>query len=193
MDSWAGLPEQRLLTLAQRGVADAYGELVRRYQGELYNVVYRLLGDQHESLDLTQESFVQAYNALASFDTSRPFGPWIKRIATNLALNWLQRRHVLTTPLTRPAQPGAEEPEELALPDVSTEPERVYLAGERHELLRQALLALPPHYRAVIELRHFQELSYEEIAVALKLPLSDVKSNLFRARQLLRKRLEGEV
>ena len=75
---------------------------------------------------------------------------------------------------------------EAVLPDPARGPEADYLAAERGTELRRALLTLPPHYRAVIELRHFQELSYEEIAASLSLPLSDVKSHLFRARRLLR-------
>jgi RNA polymerase sigma factor (sigma-70 family) len=85
---------------------------------------------------------------------------------------------------------GAAATQDRALHDYSAEPERLYLAGEQHELVRRAILALPPHYRAVIELRHFQDCSYDEIALALALPLSDVKSHLFRARRLLRDWLE---
>jgi RNA polymerase sigma-70 factor (ECF subfamily) len=192
MDGLAESPDHDLVTLAQRGLPDAYGELVRRYQTEVFRVIYRLIGEPQEALDLSQEAFVNGYRGLSSFDQSRPFGPWIKRIAINLTLNWLQRRQVPTTSLTRDATMEGDHVE-LAVPDETTEPERVYLANEQHADLQQAILALPPQYRAVIELRHFQDLSYEEIATVLKLPLSDVKSYLFRARQLLRKRLEGTV
>lgn len=191
MDSWAELDDGRLVALARGGRLEAYGELVRRHQAGVFSVAHRLAGEQQEALDLAQEAFVRAYQAIETFDVSRPFGPWVRRIAANLALNWLQRRRVLTLPL---------EPEEdsdthaAATPaDLSFEPERVYLADERQTLLREAILALPPHYRAVIELRHFQELSYDAIAASLGIPLSSVKSHLFRARQLLRKQLEEHV
>lgn len=187
METWAGLADAQLVTLTLGGHTNAYGELVRRYQSAVYNVVYRLIGDQQEALDLAQEAFVRAYTALASFDRARPFGPWIGRIATNVALNWAQRRRVPTVSLRYGNDDDAEE---VLLPDSTSDPERVYLAGERQARLRQAILALPPHYRAVIELRHFQDRSYEEIAIALAIPLSDVKSFLFRARRLLRQSLE---
>jgi len=193
MESWAALADRQLVALALRGRPDAYGELVRRHQAAVYNVVYRLVGDRQDALDLAQEAFMRAYHAIDSFDAARPFGPWINRIAVNIALNWLQRRRVPTVPLARGAASDDAEPNEWPLADYSAEPERVYLAGEREALLRSAILALPPHQRAIIELRHFQGLSYEEIAAALGIALSDVKSHLFRARRRLRDLLEGSA
>jgi RNA polymerase sigma-70 factor (ECF subfamily) len=199
MESLAALADHQLVTLTLRGRPDAYGELVRRHQSAIYNVVYRLIGDRQEALDLAQDAFVRAYSALGSFDTARQFGPWISRIAANTALNWLQRRRVPTVPLARNSSLSdgniageADQDGELPLADDTSEPERVYLAAERKALLRGAILALPPHFRAVVELRHFQDLSYEEIAVTLGIALSDVKSHLFRARRMLRDRLEQE-
>lgn len=189
MDSWVRLTDQQLVTRTRSGRPDAYGELVRRYQTDVFNVIYRLTGEQQEALDLAQETFVRSYHALDTFDITRPFGPWIKRIATNLTLNTLQRRRVTTVTLTRTSA-ATDDTTEWELPDRSTEPETIYLTNERDTLVRNAILELPPHYRAVIELRHFQELSYEEIAEALDITLSDVKSHLFRARRHLRQRLE---
>ena len=158
----------------------------------MYNVAYRLVGERQDALDLTQEAFVRAYHALASFDAARPFGPWINRIVANLALNWLQHRRVPTLPLELTLDDG-DESETRALPDSSKDPERVLLANERHQQLHAAILSLPAHYRAVIELRHFQDLSYDAIAATLNIPVSDVKSHLFRARQMLRKYLEAKT
>jgi RNA polymerase sigma-70 factor, ECF subfamily len=191
VDPWDSLADRQLVTLVLNGRPDAYGELVRRHQTAVYNIAYRLAGERQEALDLAQEAFVRAFSALESFDLERPFGPWIGRIATNLTLNWLQRRRVHTVPLTTEARD--DQTEARRVPDYSAEPERVYLAGEQQAQLRQAILSLPPHYRAVIELRHFQDRSYEEIAEMLRLPLSDVKSHLFRARRLLRTWLEEHL
>jgi RNA polymerase sigma-70 factor (ECF subfamily) len=190
MESWAALADRQLAALALRGHSEAYGELVRRHQTAVYNAIYRLVGERQDALDLAQEAFVRGYGALDSFDMARPFGPWVTRIAVNTALNWLQRRRVPTVPLANGASAVQAE---RALADETAEPERVYLAGERQAQLRRAILALPPHYRAVVELRHFQDLSYEEIATALGIALSDVKSQLFRARRMLRERLEGNI
>ncbi len=188
MDSLAARSDAELVALTRRGQPDAYGELVRRHQTGVYNIAYRLVGEKQEALDLTQEAFLRAYAALASFDPTRPFAPWIHRIVTNLTLNQLEHRRVPTVPLSGPEDIPASEP---PLPDPSADPERVYLAGEQQAAVHRAILRLPPRYRLVIELRHFQELSYAEIAATLGIPESDVKSHLFRARQLLREYLKN--
>ncbi len=185
-DAWSHLADGRLATLVGSGYPEAYGELVRRHQTAVYNVAYRLVGEREEALDLAQEAFVRAYHLLASFDSERPFGPWINRIVTNLALNGLARRRVPTVSLDAANNTTTA----WTLPDDSADPERLYLQGEHQARLRQAILALPAAYRAVVELRHFQECSYEEIAATLEIPLSDVKSRLFRARRRLRQWLE---
>jgi len=188
LNPWAALADGQLVAQSLSGRPDAYGELVRRHQAAVYNIAYRLVGERQDALDAAQETFVRAYNALHTFDQQRPFGPWISRIATNVSLAGAARRRLPTLPLTRLLL--GDDEGELPLPDPAEGPEGAYLAAERQAQLRRAILALPPHYRAVIELRHFQERSYEEMAATLDLPLSDVKSHLFRARRLLRQRLE---
>lgn len=190
MQAWDDGSDEQLASLVQRGNTAAYGELVRRYQRAVYATAYRLVGEEQEALDVTQDAFVRGYRAFHSFDPARPFGPWIRRIATNLALNQVQRRKGETAFADQPGAADAREPGEWAIVDEAAGPEQRYLASERQAVLRQAIQELPPHYRAVIELRHFQDQSYGEIAARLGLSLSDVKSYLFRARQALRKRLE---
>jgi RNA polymerase sigma-70 factor, ECF subfamily len=191
LNPWAALADGQLVAQTLAGRPDAYGELVRRHQTAVYNVAYRLVGERQDALDAAQEAFVRAYNALHTFDGARPFGPWIGRIVTNVALAAAGRRRLPTVPLARLFGDG-EDGAERALPDPAAGPEGAFLAAERGAQLRAAILALPPHYRAVLELRHFQDRSYEEIADILGLPLSDVKSHLFRARRALRARLEAE-
>lgn len=186
--AWEALADGALVAHARRGEPDAYGELVRRYQQRLYSVAFRLVGEEQEALDVTQEGLVRAYHALDRFDASRPFGPWAARIVTNLALNRLKARQ--RHPTMSLTLDGDDEGRERVLPDISREPEGQLLRAERTAALYAAIAALPPHYRAVIELRHFQEMAYDEIAATLGLPLSDVKSHLFRARRALRRLLE---
>jgi len=176
--------DQELAQHAQLGETEAYGELVRRYQGSVFNVCYRLLGERGEAEDQTQEAFIRAYQRLESYDSRRPFGPWIRRVATNLCLNHLQVRQPVEFPL--------EEERDVDASGVLPNPEIAYAQREKAENIRAALLSLPSHYRAVIELRHFQDLSYQEIAEHLQLPLSDVKSFLFRARRILAARLKND-
>jgi RNA polymerase sigma-70 factor, ECF subfamily len=165
---------------AQRGDIDAYGEIVRRYQRVVFSTCYRLLGERREAEDLAQEVFLHAYPRLQRYDVQRPFGPWVRRVATNLCLNHLQIKFPALVPLDEEAEQAA------SAEDVAQEQERVALAQQ----VWATLCALPPHYRAVLELRHYQELSYADIAEILHLPLSDVKSHLFRARKLLAEKLK---
>ena len=171
--------DRDLIQRARRGANDAFGELVTRYQTSVFNVCYRMLHERGEAEDLTQETFMRAYDRLHTFDLEREFGPWIRRVAANLCLNHLEAQKV-TAPL-----------DEERDADESQRPERQVEVKERSAQVRTALASLPPHYRAVVELRHYQELSYDEIAAELNIPLSDVKSHLFRARKILAEQLHA--
>jgi RNA polymerase sigma-70 factor (ECF subfamily) len=171
--------DRDLIQRAMRGAHDAFGELVMRHQRSVFNVCYRILNERGEAEDLAQETFMRAYDRLHTFDLEREFGPWIRRVAANLCLNYLESRKVnVPFDSERDADP-AQRPETQAE------------VRERSEYIRGALASLPPHYRVVIELRHYQELSYDEIATELNIPLSDVKSHLFRARKLLAEKLHA--
>jgi RNA polymerase sigma-70 factor, ECF subfamily len=178
----ATTPDSDLALRAQRGDIDAYGEIVRRYQRAIFGTCYRLLGERREAEDLAQEAFLHAYQRLHFYDPQRPFGPWMRRVAANLCLNHMQLKFPDLIPLDDEASWIASND------DVAQAQERTALA----EQVWAALCALPAHYRAVIELRHYQELSYGEIAETLSLPLSDVKSHLFRARKLLAEKLKAD-
>lgn len=171
--------DQQLAQRVRSGNLEAFGELVRRYQQSVFNVCYRLLGERRAAEDLAQEAFLRAYQRFDSFQNERPFGPWMRRVAANLCYNHLQSR----AQSEMVYELGAEDAWQPASPQPG--PEAALLQREASELIRQALLGLPAHYRAVIELRHFQDLSYAEIAETLNLPLSDVKTHLFRARKQL--------
>lgn len=172
-------PTDRDLAIrARRGEAEAFGELVRRYQSSVFNVCYRLIGERREAEDMAQEAFLRAYQRLDTFDAGRPFGPWIRRVAANACLNHLEGSAPADVPLDEERDQAADE-----------QPEMAHEQSEQAEAVRAAILSLPPRYRVVIELRHFQDMSYDEIAMTLDIPLSDVKSHLFRARKILAERL----
>lgn len=134
-----------------------------------------MLGNRQDAEDITQEAFLRAFRAMRSFDPGRPFGPWIKKITVNLCLNHLERKTEL--PL---------DPDGMRMDlDPSNPPEGEIEARDQSARVRGELLRLPPRYRAAIELRHFQELSYAEMAEVLHCSLSQVKSDLFRARRML--------
>ena len=174
-----------LVLRIRHGEVNAYGELVQRYQTSVFNVCYRLLGERGEAEDLTQEAFIRGFQKLDTFDAERSFGPWIRRVAANLCYNHM-RRHV-------PPRLPLDDERDMPIHNSEPDPETRHVQRERGEDVRAAILGLPPHYRAVIELRHYQEMTYADIAEALKIPMSDVKSHLFRARRLLAKRLISYV
>ncbi|MGD8457928.1 MAG: sigma-70 family RNA polymerase sigma factor [Anaerolineales bacterium] len=164
------------------GETEAYGELVIRYQQSVFNVCYRLLSNYRDAEDMTQNTFIRAYKRLQTFDDQRPFGPWIRKIATNLCINVFQKN----TPASVPYEGRYHN---IPSNNGST-PEDIYRQTEQADTIHHAILSLPPKHRVIIELRHYQELSYQEIAEILHIPLSDVKSYLFRGRKLLAERLK---
>ena len=166
--------DSSLVIKTLQGDTNAFGELVLRYQTSVFNVCYRLLGEQREAEDLTQEVFIRAYRRLQSFDTQRPFGPWIRRVAANLCYNHLQKNQPMLLPIQD------EQDYEM---EKSRDPQSMIEINEKNKSIRWAIAKLPPAYRIALELRHYHELSYEEIAKELDLPLNTIRSHLFRARK----------
>ncbi|MDF1501208.1 MAG: sigma-70 family RNA polymerase sigma factor [Anaerolineales bacterium] len=179
------LTDQDLIRRTRRGDLPAFGVIVQRYQGSVFNVCYRFMSERQVAEDMTQDAFLRAHQRLDSYDDGRPFGPWIRRVAANLCINELNRNRQLVFSLN----------EQMDTPNDPIErgPEQAQVVREQRRRVQEAIIELPPHYRAVIELRHFQELSYKEIARTLSIPLSDVKSHLYRARQTLAERLAPNV
>jgi RNA polymerase sigma-70 factor (ECF subfamily) len=181
------LTDAQIVAQILAGNQARYRLLVERHQHAVFNVAYRLLGNRESAAEVAQEVFLRAYQALASFHLDKPLVPWLCRIAINLSLNRLkqQRSHPLLE--LDPSDTTFD------IPDLSHEPQTQLLQAEQQQVLRRAILALPAEQRVVIELRHFQEQSYEEIALTLGLSLANVKSRLFRARQALRHILKDEL
>jgi len=176
--------DRLLVERTRGGDVNAFGDLVQRYQASVFSVCYRLLGDSAEAEDLAQEAFLRAFRRLGSYDVERPFGPWMRRVAANLCLNALQQRRPPAAELDDEADEVPGDPQEM--------PE---LAGERAaraQRVRSGLLRLPSHYRAVIELRHYQDMSYDEMAAALGIGVGEVRTRLFRARRMMARWLSDE-
>ncbi len=172
--------EHSLVSRVKQGDRNAFAGIVQRHQRAVFNAAYRMLGSARDAEDAAQETFLRAWQFFDRFDSNRPLAPWLKRIAVNVCINRLEA--------LKPAS-GLDEETDPA-PDPNPGPEAQTVTRDRDQRIRFELSRLPPRYRIVIELRHFQELSYEQIAEELKRPLSDVKSDLFRARKLLAERLK---
>ena len=170
------------------GDAAAFAVLVTRYRGRLVALARRILsegsgGESDEAEDVAQEAFVAAYDKRAGFRRGEPFRPWLYRIAVNRCLDRLRARS------RRPAVSDLGSVPELGEP--SADPLGMILADERDARLQEAVAGLPPKLRAVFLLRHLDDLSYDEIAAAMGLPMGTVKTHLFRARAHLRQALTG--
>jgi RNA polymerase sigma-70 factor (ECF subfamily) len=181
--------ERQLIQRSLAGDDGAFRRLVERHQGTVFNIAYRMLGDPEEAKDVAQEAFWRAHRGLHRFDLSRPLAPWLYRIVTNLSLNHLRRGPPPSFSLDAPPPGKPDAAPSWQVADPGSGPPDCLLQAEVQTQVREAILALPVMDRAVIELRHFQGLSYEEIASVLDASLSSVKSRLFRARRKLRDRL----
>lgn len=170
----ARIDESLLIARAAQGDQTAFRELVERYQGAVYNLAYRMLGNPDDAEDAAQEIFVRVYRQLARYDSSRKFSTWVLAIATNYCIDQLRRRRVQFVPL------------EQIVPWARTReagPERLALDREVTDELQDLLKRLPEKYRAVLILRYWEDLSCAEIGATLGLPEGTVKTQLHRARK----------
>jgi RNA polymerase sigma factor (sigma-70 family) len=172
------LSDAELVELVLAGEQDAFAVLVERYKDAVQNLAYRMLSNATEAEDVTQEVFVRAYTQLATYKSAHKFSTWLLSIASHLAIDQLRRRRFLALPLE-------DVPFLEWIADLGVGPEQSALEGEQQDEIQAYLQRLPSKYRAVIVLRYWYDLSYEEIGTALNLTPALVKARLHRARELL--------
>jgi RNA polymerase sigma-70 factor (ECF subfamily) len=170
-----------LVRKAQEGDVDAFESLVRRYQQPVYAVCRRLTAAHQSADDLAQETFVKAYFALATFDSCRPFFPWLRKIAVNASLNYLKSRR-----RERPLDDGSRVLRGSEGRPAQDRPEARFERAEFEARFERSLAALPEEQRSVFVLRFYEGLSYEEMARMLDVPHGTVMSRLNRARRKLK-------
>ncbi len=185
-----GLPvaDEELVRRAQRGDNAAFEELVRRYEHKVYNIVYRLLGNEEDATEALQDTFLRAYRFIPKFQFKSNFYTWLYRIATNISLTRLRRRKTgSTVSLDEPVKDS----DDLAvdIPDRRLTPEEAFQQKLLRERLQSAVESLPEQYRAVVVLRDLEGLSNEEVSRVLKISVAAVKSRLHRGRLALREKL----
>ena len=174
--------EISLIQRAKKGDQDAFALLVEEHQRYVYHLALRVLKDENEALDLTQETFVRAWTALPNFRGQSRFRTWLYRITTNLCYNHLPHLRRSLNDL------GDDVMEEI--PEMHMEnPAHGIESDETRAHLYKAIDSLDTNYKLLITLRYQNELSYEEIASTLNLPLGTVKTGIFRAKEQIRKSL----
>ena len=168
------------------GNEDAFGILMGRYENSLYGLIFKMVRNHEETQDLVQEAFIKSYKALESFNKQYSFSTWLFKIASNNCIDHLRKRRLKTTSIDAPIQ---TENGSLSqdLPDDSFSPEKDSLRNELFSSVNSIIDELPDKYKVVINLRHKEDKSYEEIAVALDIPIGTVKARIFRAREILKK------
>ncbi len=171
--------DNELVRKVLEGDLAAYRTIVERHQGRIFYLGLKFLHSDEDAEDFAQEVFLRAFERLGSYRGSGSLAAWLYRVAFNLAVNRYRGAHPLTVEL-------AEE----SLPDTTPHAEERLLSLESDERVREALEELPDRYAIVVKMHFFDELSYPEIAEALDLPVNTVKSHVFRAKAILRSRLE---
>ena len=164
--------DQKLVKDCLNGNTDAFGELIDRYQKPIFNVAFRFVNDYDEAQDITQTTFVKAFENLAGFRAELKFFSWLYRIAVNEALNTVKSLRT------------KEELTEMAAADTPT-PEESLCRSELETNIEEALMELQIDYRIAVVMRHFADLTYREMSYVLDIPVKTVKSRLFSARRLL--------
>lgn len=172
--------ERQLIVLAKSGQQEAFSALIRRYIQRVYRSAYAILRNPDDADDVAQETFVRAYRNISRFDETRPLFPWLHRIARNLSLNRIERVNKRETKL----------PDTDMVAERSPSPEQQAIHSEELKQIRRAVEQLPEFFREIIELSHFQECSYREIAEILSIPIGTVMSRLYNARKKLKSILE---
>jgi RNA polymerase sigma-70 factor (ECF subfamily) len=180
------LDDQQLVTASKRGDQDAFAQLVQRYQRRIFNLVYRMLQQYEEASEITQETFLAAWQGLPSFRGEARFATWLYRIAYNCALKQLEtRKRDRALQVALQAEQALESEDNFARASAQID------EHEQQAFVQEHLSHLPAKYRIVLILRHLQDMTYEEMAEILTMPVGTIKTHLFRARNLLKERLQG--
>ena len=180
--------EQELIAAALDGDQKAYQELFEAHRNALHHIITKIVHNREEVRDLVQETFIKAFSSLSSYRLEYRFSTWLYKIAANNSIDFLRKKRINSFSLDRPIRTKDGEVE-IELPDNSYNPERDYSSKKKRISIQEAIDSLPQKYHEVIVMRHQEDCSYEDIASRLRIPVGTVKARIFRARELLKKKL----
>lgn len=184
--------DSQIIQRALAGDETAYKKLMKKYHDAIFNFIFKMVRDREQVEDLTQEAFIKAFGSLRKFNDEFAFSTWLYKIATNNSIDYIRKRKLQVYSIDKPIDARDSE-YVFELPDEGYEADQELISDQRAVMIRNAIGKLPPKYRKVIELRHVEEKSYEEIADVLNLPIGTVKAHIFRARELLYRQLRGRI
>lgn len=170
---------------AVAGDQNAYTLLMNRYQGSIYRLMYKMVNDQEDAHDLTIEAFGKAFIKLPSYVPNYAFSTWLFRIAINNGIDHVRRKKLRMLSIDEPVEPDSDHDYTISLRSSVMNPEEQVIRQQRQKLMREVITQLNDKYRQMIQLRYFEELSYDEISALLNIPLGTVKAQLFRAKEML--------
>lgn len=164
---------------------NAYAKLLSRYRDSIYFMVLKMVHDHDDAEDLTIEAFGKAFSNLDKYSPDFAFSTWLYKIALNNSIDFIRKKRLETMSLDEHSETEGGDVISIEVRAATLDPEEKYIKEQRAKLMREVIEKLNPKYRMLIELRFFDELSYEEIAEKTNLPLGTVKAQLFRAKDLL--------
>ena len=182
-----GVYDYKLIQLAlYNGDQKAYAELLNRYRESVYFTMLRMCNNKDDADDLTIEAFGRAFKRLQQYTPSYAFSTWLFKIASNNAIDFLRNKKK-NAALSLDTKMENDEGQEFSknIKSQTLDPEEHFIKKQKVEMLRDVVDKLKPHYKELVKMRYYEELSYDEIAVKLDLPVGTVKAQLFRAREFL--------
>ena len=179
------LSDFKLIDEATSGNEKAYAELMRRYRKSVYHTLLKMVHNTDDAEDLTIEAFAKAFRNLPKFKKEYTFSTWLFRIATNNCIDFIRKKRLETLSINTSYNNDSGENLNLDIRDEDLDPQESAIRSQKIELIRNIVTQLPIKYQKLVQLRYFDELSYDEIANALDAPLGTVKAQLHRARELL--------
>ncbi|MDX1652684.1 MAG: sigma-70 family RNA polymerase sigma factor [Brumimicrobium sp.] len=180
-----GKKDFRIVERAKAGDQNAYAELLERYREPVYFMLLKMVKNTDDAEDLTIEAFGKAFNRLDQYSPSYAFSTWLFKIATNNCIDFIRKKRIHLTSMDHAYSTDDGESVRLDVDSGDMDPEEVIIKQQKVKMMRKVVKQLKPRYRELVEKRYFEELSYEEIAEEMDLPLGTVKAQLFRAREFL--------
>ena len=177
--------DYHLVKCAIRGDQTAYSTLLERYQPSVYNHLLKMVRNHEDAEDLTQEAFGKAFNKLSSYAPHYAFSTWLFRIAVNNCIDHIRKKRLNCFSIDQPMEPSGGRDFSGYIRNHTLNPEEEVIRGQKLQMVRNTMSQLSSKYRLMIELRFYEELSYEEIASELQIPLGTVKAQLFRAKEMM--------
>ena len=177
--------DYRLVRAAIDGDQRAYAALLKRYRASVFNHLFKMVRNANDAEDLTLEAFGKAFKKLETYAPHYAFSTWLFKIAVNNCIDHIRKKRLRFLSIDAPMEAGGEKDFTSSIRTSARNPEEEVIRNQKLQMVRHQITNLSTKYRLMIELRYYEELSYEEIANELEIPLGTVKAQLFRAKEML--------